>query len=119
MPTRLSIPRRRGLLLGAIVAVLLVFPAISFAAIFQYAQGYNGAGGSWQTQYYGNRSFNRVYHKDGTYWRLSYCDPGGCPTPYSGTVNPLVDSRAWNNAKAFCYNINDNSGVLWTCQTTS
>lgn len=101
-----------GALAGGIVAV----PAL--AEIFTYAQGTNGAGGSFYTTGFSGRDFNRVYHKSGTSWSLVYCYPDNhCGLLTTGTVNPLVDP---NNqyARSVCDNNNDSSNVTWTCQTT-
>ena len=102
----------------AICALLLLIPpTVAFASIVTYATGNLGVGGTWRTTGYANRTFNRVYHKDGYEWALYYCDHTHCSSEIYGYANPTVDGRNFSNALALCRNIADNSGVTWTCQT--
>lgn len=92
----------------------------ALASVFTYAQGINGVNGIFNTPGYSGRDYNRVYHHQGDQWTLYYCYPGPpvtCSTYVTGTVNPLVDPRG-GYAQAYCWNRNDSSGVVWTCQTT-
>jgi hypothetical protein len=115
---------KRLVLILCVIALAALVGAIrpsraSAHVIITYAQGYYGAGGTFHTTGFGPRDFNRVYHQSGTTWWLFYCQTdGSCDNPYVGSVNPLVDNRDNGYAAAYCSNINDNSGVQWTCQTT-
>lgn len=84
-----------------------------------YAQGRGGAGGVFQVGTYNHRHYNRVWHASGYYWQVYYSEPGGGVHGFAdGTSNPTEwpSETGYGNAK--CYNFNDNSFVLWTCQTT-
>src|SRR5437588_12323722 len=105
-------------LVTAICALLLLIPpTVALANVVTYATGNLGVGGTWRTTGYANRTFNRVYHKDGYEWALYYCDHTHCSSEIYGYANPTVDGRNFSNALALCRNIADNSGVTWTCQT--
>ena len=116
-------PRLRRLgLLAAVVLTMVGSASIAYAAtIFTYATGANGAGG-----FYFNpggwdfRNFNRVYHKAGTHWQLFYDTPGGPLVVYAdGTTNPLSSAGSGGvQMRPVCRNIDDSSGVVWTCQST-
>ena len=117
-----SFVRRRVLLLVCLGLVVLP-PAIAYASVVQtYRQSVNQVGGQWHTfdPQFASRDFNRVYHQAGRTWGLTYCySNGSCLNYYFGTANPTVDP--WGGefyAEAWCYNVNDGSGVNWTCQTT-
>jgi len=106
----------------AAVAVLALVGAGSAAAwvVLTYRQDANLVGGSWTTPGYGPREWNRVYHHAGYDWWLRYCHvDGSCSNIYPGNVNPLVDPHGDSYGKAWCHNVDDNSGTIWTCQTTS
>ncbi len=115
--------KRHRLLLAVALTLIILPPAAAYASTVQtYRQSANEVGGQWHTTspVYANRDFNRVYHKSGTQWGLAYCDSvtGCCPYAF-GTANPWVDPRGGGvYQEAWCYNVNDNSGVNWTCQTT-
>ncbi len=119
----LSFPRwfsRTAALCALVGAAFLVFVAIAFASVtFTYAQGINGVGGRFNTVGYAPRDFNKVWHEQGYLWGLYYCTPQICDlNEVTGTANPTLDSRNAGYAMAFCHNHNDNSTVIWTCQTT-
>lgn len=118
--------RRRTLqavLLAAACLALVGFPPVASAhwnSVLQYAQGYGGAGGSFFTTGYDHRHFNRVWHKQGTLWCVSYVLTDGTGAGQAcGTANPTQWPGDIGYAKAKCLNGNDNSAVLWTCETTT
>jgi hypothetical protein len=106
-------------LLACAILVLLP-PAVAYAGTwFNYAQGTNGVGGTYATTGYAPRDADRVYHAAGFWWELWYCHTDGtCFGDHQDYVNPAYANGGSSYAKAFCHNLNDNSGVLWTCQTT-
>jgi hypothetical protein len=99
---------------------ILIPPTVAYGStIFTYAQGYGGVGGVYGTTGYAARDFNRVYHQAGYYWNPFYCrTDGSCFGGTSGSSNPTYANGGASYAKAYCHNQTDNSGVLWTCQTT-
>jgi hypothetical protein len=114
--------RRHPLRLTLLVCAILVLlpPAVAYAGtVFTYAQGTNGIGQTHSTAGYGPRDLNRVYHADGYFWEVWYCrTDGSCFDDVVSNINPTRSVGGASYAKAFCHNVNDNSGVLWTCQTT-
>ena len=103
------------------VAIGLVAAGIASAhgTQFNYAQGRWGAGGTYQTNGYNHRHYNQVWHEPGYLWRLFYYGPGtGFHGLADGTSNPTRWGGETGYAIAYCANDNDNSGTLWTCQTT-
>ena len=109
-----------AVLAAVVLAALGIGVPLALAAtIFNYAQGTSGVDGILHhTAGYADRDFNRVYHGVGGKWSLWYeHTDGSSTTPVQGTMNPLTDP---NNqyAIAYCFNLTDNTGALWTCQTT-
>lgn len=107
------------------VLFVLVPPTIaSGGTVFGYAQGFDTVGGVWcTTGFAGNcggspRDFNRVYHQQGTTWNPFYCWNGNCFGGTSGQQNPIYANGSASYAAAYCHNMNDNSNVMWTCQST-
>lgn len=114
--------RRKLLVLCS--ACLFLLPAAvshSWSYIDTYKQNVNMAGGTWGTYSpaYRDRAFNRVYHQYGTDWQMFYARPDGSELGHNiGYINPLYANGSATNAKALCHNIDDQSGVTWTCQAT-
>jgi hypothetical protein len=115
--------------LALVVAVVaLVLPAIGSAWVVQtYKQDTYLVGGIWSTSgsppAFANRAFNRVWHEAGYEWGVSYCysvDTSNCTWWWFTSSNPTVDdfTGSANNARARCNNVDDNSGTMWTCQTS-
>ncbi|MDH5282239.1 MAG: hypothetical protein OEW52_14050 [Thermoleophilia bacterium] len=118
-PAGLRLPLRLALT-AACLLLVIVPPGVALAATqFNYAQGTNGVGGTYQTTGEDNRSYNQVWHQAGKSWWVWYLhgssqtclkfnssNPTKCPDP-SATI-----------AYSKCSNYDDNSGVTWTCQTT-
>lgn len=115
--------RRRPTRLSFLVCAMLILlpPAVAYASTwFTYAQGYFGAGGVFHTTGYAPRDANRVYHAYGYYWDPYYCNTSGtCFGDNTDYHNPTYSIGGASYAKSFCGNVNDNSGVQWTCQTTT
>jgi len=87
---------------------------------FNYAQGFNGAGGFYSTSGFAPRDYNQVWHASGYYWQVFYTDPGGTLSGLErSSNNPTRWPGSISYGKAWCYNESDNSGVQWTCQTTT
>lgn len=116
---RLSRLPRRWVLLVCACFVLLP-PAGAYAYFVDtYWQDVNQAGGVWGTAGYAPREWNRVWHQVGRYWNPFYCPPANpCFGGSTTSSNPSYASGSASYAAAYCQNIDDNSGVTWTCQTT-
>jgi len=84
-----------------------------------YAQGVNGVGGDWRTTGYAPRQWNRVWRQPGPDWGLSYQYTNGQYCCFwIDNINPTVSHYGISYGRAWCSNLEDNTGVLWTCQTT-
>jgi hypothetical protein len=113
---------RRIPLLVACVG-LAILPPVAYAHYNEqltYASGTFGVGGVFTTTGFDHRHYNQVWHQPGYTWCVWYkltnddnvavvCDASN-PTRWGGEIG---------YAKAQCHNTNDNSGVRWTCQTTT
>lgn len=84
-----------------------------------YAQGVSGAPGTFWTGGYNHRHYNQVWHYEGRLWSVFYHTPNvGYHGVASGTSNPTRWGGETGYSIAFCRNFDDDSGVMWTCQTT-
>lgn len=94
-------------------------PAVAFAGTqYNYAQGYNQPTLYWRTGYDAH-DYNRVWHQYGPTWEVFYqTTDGGIYGDVENSNNPTSWPNPIGYAEAWCHNINDSSGVLWTCQTT-
>jgi hypothetical protein len=116
--------RVRGALPVAVIALafsLLFLPARA-SGVTTYAHGMLGVYGTLYTPGTGARTFNEVWHQDGTQWGTRYCwdtpVPGGCVIWKYSTINPWYDGRSCSGAcQAEAYNTNDGTSTLWTLQT--
>lgn len=111
-------PRR---LIAVACAILIVLPpAVAVAGTqFNYAQGRNGVGGIFPTGGYGPRDYNQVWHQAGKFWEVFYVQPSRYVYGWKrNSNNPTVQPASNSYAEADCENDDDNSNVLWTCQTT-
>jgi hypothetical protein len=113
----------RWRLLVVLVATLAISGVAYAGTVYQYSSGVYGAGTAAWTSGYDPRDFNRVYHQAGNTWQVWYNLNGG--SAYWGfttsNVNPTQMGSSvpsGHYAQAVCANVNDNSGVIWTCQTT-
>jgi hypothetical protein len=108
-------------LLISLVLLALIPPGVAYAStVVTYAQGIFGVGGVYHTTGFAARDFNRVYHANGYYWQVLYQHTDGSTSGYaSGFTNPTIWPNPDGYAKAFCANGSDDSGVTWTCQTTT
>jgi hypothetical protein len=100
--------------------LMLLPPATAYAStIFTYAQGVGGVGGVFHTTGFAQRDLNRVYHNEGRTWTVCYQKQDltlhGCVT---NSLNPTVQNNNTSYDMSRCVNVNDNSLVTWTCQTT-
>lgn len=107
--------------------LLLALPpltAYAYSYINTYKQSQNQVGGVFGTYNggggpeYANREWNRTYHQAGYYWNLFYCDLSTCFGGNTDANNPTYASGGASGSKSLCHNMDDNSGVTWTCQTT-
>lgn len=117
-----NLARRLGTFV-AIIALGVLFAATAYAGIISYASGSYGAGGYYSTPGQAPRDWNRVYHQPGYRWCLYYEAPPGTINQYECQTSPYPNPFWWNHAGgyayAWCQNVNDNSGTIWTCQTTN
>lgn len=118
---------RRFMLVLACLLLLALPPAAAHAwsYIDHYKQGTNRVGevfGTWdggEGPAYASRSWNRTWHSQGYYWNLFYCPTSGtCFGGNTDALNPTYASGGAVYAKSLCHNMDDNSGVTWTCETT-
>jgi len=114
--------RKRGgrLLVLACALAVLIPPVTAYAATqFTYASGAYGVGGVYHTTGYNPRQYNQVWHKSGKSWEVWY-DTGN--NAYCVVYNSSNPTRCGNpisyDARAEAWNLDDNSGVTWTAQTT-
>jgi hypothetical protein len=113
-------------LLVCVAAVMMILPpAVAYASTVQtYRQSSNEVGGQWHTTSpeFANRDFDRVYHASGYDWGLAYCitNESNCTQYNFGNTNPFyyMGGAGASDSSAWCYNVDDNSGVGWTCQST-
>lgn len=116
----LSVParlRRIAVALGCLV--LLGLPAAAaWAAQINYASNTNHAGGAWSTAGQTSRAYNQVWHQGGYYWWVYYVG-GNNGSTYDNANPTRFNGGSGGAAYAVCANDNDNSGVTWTCQTTT
>jgi hypothetical protein len=121
------VPRLRSRRLNAfalfVACALALLPPAAYAhynSVLTYAQGTFGVGGVFSTTGFNHRHFNRVYHASGYTWCVWYgLTDGSIVAQLCNTANPTVWNGEIGYAKAQCHNTNDNSGVTWTCQTTT
>lgn len=122
MGTRTGGMERRGwaAVLVAACALLALPPAVALAATqFNYAQGVNGVGGTYQTSGEASRQYNQVWHQSGRYWWVWYLHGSSQTGLVFSSSNPTkYPSPSSTIAYAKCSNHDDSSGVTWTCQTT-
>jgi len=105
-----------------IVAFVTAFGAAALAVAHgdqnTYAQGYAGVGGVYQTGF-NHRHYNQVWHQVGRTWTVLYKLTDGSPVGVrTNSLNPTKWPYEIGYARAVCNNVNDDSFVLWTCQTT-
>jgi hypothetical protein len=109
--------------LFAVCAVMALAPPAAYAhwnSVLTYAQGTFGVGGVFSTTGYDHRHFNRVWHQYGYTWCVWWHLTDGSNVAVTcDYVNPTEWPYEVGYAKAQCHNTNDNSGVKWTCQTTT
>lgn len=119
--------RRRAF--RSVIALICVFlvvipPGIAYAwSALIYAQGNSFQGGGiFHTQGYAPRNYDIAWHQPGYKWVVYYEDTSGDTHPPGGfysTDNPTRIDTNVSYDSAWCQNVNDNSGVTWTCQTTT
>jgi hypothetical protein len=108
--------------LVALVAFLLVVipPAIAYAGTqITYATGTAGVGGTFKVGNFTGRDYNQVWHQSGKTWTVLYhLTDGSAVAIVTDSSNPTRWPNHIGYADAWCNNVNDNSFVTWTCQTT-
>ena len=105
-----------------VIALLLVIvpPTIAWAGQITYAQDTNRTGETFSTTGEASRSYNQVWHQAGKYWWVWYLHGGSQTGIAYDSANPTKYPGASGTiAYAQCANDNDNSGVAWSCQTTT
>lgn len=105
-----------------VIALLLVLvpPTVAWAGQINYASGTNGVGGTFPTSGEAVRSYNQVWHQSGYYWWVWYLHGSSQTGLVYDNANPTkYPGGSGTIAYAKCSNQNDNSGVTWTCQTTT
>lgn len=76
-------------------------------------------GGVFSTSGFNHRDYNQVWHQAGKNWTVFYeLTDGTAVAVVINTDNPTRWGGEIGYAKAKCNNVNDNSFVTWTCQTT-
>jgi hypothetical protein len=106
--------------LVAALVIVLAFPSAASAwSVLTFARGFNGVDGFLRTAGFTGREFVRVYHSEGRSWAVFYEDQNGNNFGVAvDNANPTVQTNNASYAMAWCQNINDNSFVEFTCQTT-
>jgi hypothetical protein len=125
---RRSMPskRRRWRLFLVTLALFVALPPAAAYAYVQinYGSGVGGPGvvvstGNPVPPEFANRQYNRVWHLAGKTWTVWYQDTSHqifCNRTNSN--NPTSCPNFSSNKKALAQNVNDNSTVTWTAQTT-
>lgn len=107
----------------ACLTLMVIPPSVAYAwSALIYAQGYYGANGFYRTTGFAPRNYDIAWHEAGTRWGVWYENSDGSDTPPGGfysTDNPTRIDTNVGYARSHCNNVNDNSGVQWTCQTTT
>ena len=111
---------RRLALVSACLFLVVLPPAVAFAAQITYASGTNGVGGTFATSGEAVRGYNQVWHQAGRYWWVWYLHGSTQTGLVFNSSNPTkYNGGSGTVAYAKCSNSDDNSGVTWTCQTTN
>jgi hypothetical protein len=110
---------RRFLLPLTCVLFVVLPPTIALAATqFTYAQGSFGSGGIFHTTGQDQRNYNQCFHQKGKEWYVYYVHGTDVNGFVDNTDNPTQWPEAIGYAYSYSKNINDDSGVTWTCETT-
>lgn len=111
---------RRLALVCACLFLIVLPPAVAFAAQITYASGTNGVGGTFATSGEPVRGYNQVWHQAGRSWWVWYLHGSTLTGLVFNSSNPTkYNGGSGTVAYAKCSNSDDNSGVTWTCQTTN
>jgi hypothetical protein len=111
------IARMPGRLLALVcLALALIPPSVAYAASITYAQSTNGSGGYWHSGY-NSYLYNQVWHSGNAAWEVYYAQSNGSVVgDVANYNNPTQWPYSISYADSWCHNINDNTGVVWTCQ---
>lgn len=113
---RLNRLTRRSFVLLCIV-VAFAIPAAAFAGSNTYASGTNGIGGNYAGPGLTSMLYNQVWHQSGWTWEVYYDYSGQARGDVEDNMNPTKWPYSISGySEAHCHNINDTSGVTWTCQ---
>lgn len=106
------------LLALACVLMALIPPLVAYASSTTYATGTFGCCGYWDAGYNSIYKFNQVWHSTLGTWEVYYQTT---TPPYTeGDLENNSNPTKWPYSIAYgnpwCHDINDNTGVVWTCQ---
>ena len=111
---------RRLPVLAIALLLMIVPPTVAWAGQFNYAQDTNRVGVTFSTTGETTRSYNQVWHASGYYWWVWYLHGSSQTGLVYDNANPTKYPYASSGSVfAKCANQNDDSGVTWTCQTTT
>jgi hypothetical protein len=117
--------RRRiaSLIVSLAATLLLAGPStLAYAHYTQqltYATGVYGVNGTYSTPGYDHRQYNQVWHQIGKLWSVYYWTGSETAGYELSSGNPTRWPGEIGYAIARCHNHTDDSGVQWTCQTTT
>jgi hypothetical protein len=114
---------RTRLVAAALLCGIFVVPLPASSAVagqdFQYATGVLGVGAYYWTSGFDNRSYNRAWHQPGYTWSVWYADTNGFTScSVQSNTNPTRCETNGSYKQSWCHNVNDNSDVTWSCNST-
>lgn len=114
---KLATRRTRLLLATVCVFLTLAPPSVALAASYTYASGINGQGGTYRYYYWNSYLYNQVWHAQYYHWYVAYVlSDGSKAGEVSNWNNPTKWPYSIGYAQPECTNLDDYSGVRWTCQ---
>lgn len=111
---------RLNLAVSLVAALVLAVPGAAHLSQYTYAQGVNGAGGTYPgSSAFNHRDYNQVWHQAGKLWIVYYLLSNN---DFAGLAGNTDNPTRWGGEIGYgspkCRNDDDNSGVTWTCQST-
>lgn len=117
----LAAVNRTPLRILAVVCIAMAFipPLVAYAGSTDYAVGTFGCCGYFPGPGFNtNYIYNQVWHSTNATWEVYY--ETTTPPYVAGDVQNNSNPTKWPNAigygKPWCHNVNDNTGVAWSCQ---